>query len=538
MQGVTSNKYFFAAMSVTGGVISGLAWNSWCSGLVLLFSFVPFLIIENQIFKNPQKFRSVSYFIYLLPGFFIFNIMTLGWVRVASITAAICIVAGLAFLMSFVLWLAHIIRLKAGNLTGFIAFITLWLTFEYVSLNTVYLSPWVNLGNGLSKDIVFIQWYDITGVAGGTLWILSSNLLLSLSLVNSSDNKGRKKVFLMIWLFVIIIPSALSLIRYHTVKPSASQISEVVIIQPNSDPYTEKFTVPFDIQLGKVIEMAEKNVSQNTDWVVTPETTVDDPVDEEHLYENKYIRMIKDFVRAYPGICVISGLVSSRINYISGKAQSGTTDISDSSAFSVEHFNSAFKIDTGSVIGIYHKSKLVAGVEMEFFAGLQYLLNRILPEFGSTNWGYGVQKERTCFEHPRTKQKIAPVICYESVFGNYVAEYVRKGAEALFIITNDGWWKNTGGYKQHLSYASLRAIETRRPLVRAANTGISCIIDIRGKRIQESGWWTESVIKGEIYPEKKITPYVRFGDFLMRISAVSSIFIIILAFIAIPLRKK
>ena len=81
-----------------------------------------------------------------------------------------------------------------------------------------------------------------------------------------------------------------------------------------------------------------------------------------------------------------------------------------------------------------------------------------------------------------THRKIAPIICYESVFGKYVTEYVKKGANALFIITNDGWWKNTNGYKQHLSFASIRAIETRRPVARAANTGVSCIIDIRGKQ--------------------------------------------------------
>ena len=113
-------------------------------------------------------------------------------------------------------------------------------------------------------------------------------------------------------------------------------------------------------------------------------------------------------------------------------------------------------------------------------------ISKLLPSFGGTKWGYGVQKERSCFEHPADSLKIAPVICYESVFGNYVADYVRNGAEAIFIITNDGWWKNTNGYMQHLSYASLRAIETRRPVARAANTGISCIIDIRGKRIKES----------------------------------------------------
>ncbi len=135
-------------------------------------------------------------------------------------------------------------------------------------------------------------------------------------------------------------------------------------------------------------------------------------------------------------------------------------------------------------------------------------------------------------------KKIAPVICYESVFGEYVTGYVKNGAEALFIITNDGWWKNTNGYKQHLFYASLRAIETRRPVARSANTGISCFIDIRGKRIAETKWWTQDVLKGAIIPETRITPYVKYGDYLLRIGPLASIIILLLIFIAIPYREK
>jgi apolipoprotein N-acyltransferase len=134
--------------------------------------------------------------------------------------------------------------------------------------------------------------------------------------------------------------------------------------------------------------------------------------------------------------------------------------------------------------------------------------------------------------------KIAPVICYESAFGKFVTEYVKKGAEALFIITNDGWWKNTNGYKQHLYFASLRAIETRRPVVRAANTGVSCLIDIRGKRTDETNWWNKAVLKGTIYPETRITTYVKYGDCLFWISALISAIILIIVFIAIPIRKK
>jgi apolipoprotein N-acyltransferase len=187
---------------------------------------------------------------------------------------------------------------------------------------------------------------------------------------------------------------------------------------------------------------------------------------------------------------------------------------------------------------VYHKSKLVPGIEMQFSNGPGILISKILPFLGGTKWGYGIQKERTCFEHPSLLYKVAPVICYESVFGKYVTDYVKNGAEAIFIITNDGWWKGTNGYKQHLSYASIRAIETRRPIARDGNTGISCIIDIRGNITKQTQWWSQTVLKGEIIPETRITPYVKYGDWLMRISSLISILILFVIFIAVPVRKK
>jgi apolipoprotein N-acyltransferase len=166
------NKFTLAAFSVAGGILCGLAWSSWCSGLILLISFVPFLLVENWLFENPGQSGRNAFFIWLLPGLVIFSIMVMGWMRVASLTGAICVILGLAFIMAFTLWLSHMIRIKAGNIMGFISLITLWLSYELISLNVSIISPWMNLGNGLSKDIMFVQWYEITGTGGGTLWII------------------------------------------------------------------------------------------------------------------------------------------------------------------------------------------------------------------------------------------------------------------------------------------------------------------------------------------------------------------------------
>ena len=532
------NKYTLVMLAVIGGILTGLAWTAWCSGLILLIAFVPFLLIENYLYEHSRKFTPNAFFIYLLPGFVIFSIIALGWMRVASMTGAICVIMGLSFLMSFALWLAHMVRLKRGNFSGIVSLFTFWLGYEFLSLNVNIISPWLNLGNGLSKDIAFIQWYEATGTAGGTIWILASNLFLTVCLIRFV--MGRKKVlmFLILWLSVLLIPSGISIARYLTIRQSTTGSEEVVIVQPDFDPYTEKFTIPFKEQLRKAISLAESVATDNTSWIITPETTVDDPVNLDDMNNDNYIGMIRELAEKFPSASVVSGLVSYRQYGPATEPPTISARETDKPGIFYDHFNSAFKIDTGKNIEVYHKSKLVPGIEMQFSTGPGRLIARILPSLGGTKWGYGIQKNRTCFFNKDTHSKIAPIICYESVFGKYVTGYVNNGANALFIITNDGWWKNTIGYEQHLSFASLRAIETRRPVARAANTGVSCIIDIRGKRTEETDWWTQAVFKGNIRPETRITPYVRYGDYLLVIGSIISVLILLLVFIVIPIRNK
>jgi len=532
------NRYHLIGLSAAGGIMAGLAWTSWFSGLILLAAFVPFFLIENHLFENQERYRVNSYFAYLLPGMIIFNTMSVGWVRAASIPAMITVISGMSFMMAFTLWLAHIIRMKAGILTGSVAIISLWLAFEFLTLNVPLLSPWINLGNGLAKDILFIQWYEATGTGGGTLWILLSNLFLTFFIVNLLTQNRRHRPFAVLWIALVIIPSVISATRFYTIRQDNSELHGTVIIQPNIDPFTEKFTTPFSTQLEKTIDLAERGITGGSRWVLTPETTVDDPVNEMDNLNNEYIESLREFAGRNPGTAIVSGLVSYILYPPDKDPPSNSARKVDTTGSWYDHFNSAVLIDSSGILEIYHKSKLVPGIEMQLSSVLGRFIGKIVPYLGGTKWGYGSQEERECFIHPVTGQTAAPVICYESAFGGYVAEYVRKGANVLFIITNDGWWKNTTGYKQHLSYASLRAIETRRMVARSANTGISCFIDIRGKILQQTPWWSEALLRGSISTETRITPYVKYGDYIMRFSAILSILILAYVYIVLPVRKK
>ena len=161
---------------------------------------------------------------------------------------------------------------------------------------------------------------------------------------------------------------------------------------------------------------------------------------------------------------------------------------------------------------VYHKSKLVVGVEMTPYPKF----------FGKIDDKLGGVMGRCIGQDEISTLRVDGIplgcaICYESVYGEFCTGYVRKGAKVLAVITNDAWWGDTPGYRQHLSYASLRAIETRRDIVRCANTGISALINQRGDVLAETGWWTREVLTGTVSTSSRETFFVRCGDIVGRV---------------------
>jgi apolipoprotein N-acyltransferase len=189
-----------------------------------------------------------------------------------------------------------------------------------------------------------------------------------------------------------------------------------------------------------------------------------------------------------------------------------------------EAYNGSALLDSSGAYAFYHKSMLVPGVEtLPWF--LKFI-DKWFEKFGGTTAGYARQAERTVL---KTKQgyAIAPSVCYESIYGEFMSRYVRNGANLICIITNDGWWKKTPGHKQHMNYARLRAIETRTWVARSANTGISCFISPYGTVYNPQPYNTTAAIKLNITPSQQHTTfYVRYGDILSKIMVALSLLII------------
>ncbi|MFM7054941.1 MAG: apolipoprotein N-acyltransferase, partial [Bacteroidota bacterium] len=187
-----------------------------------------------------------------------------------------------------------------------------------------------------------------------------------------------------------------------------------------------------------------------------------------------------------------------------------------------DSYNTALNYGCDSTIQKHHKSKLVPGVEKMPFPAVFSHLEALAIDLGGMTGSLGVQDFPSVFTGC-DGLKIAPVICYESIYGDFLSYSVRQGAGLIFIITNDGWWDDTPGYRQHQAYARLRAIEFRRSIARSANTGISCFIDQRGNVHQATSWWVPTAIRQKINYNSELTFYARYGDFLGTLSLFGAV---------------
>jgi apolipoprotein N-acyltransferase len=508
-------------LALTGGLLSALAWYPCCSGLVLLFSFVPVFLIAQTEIPEYGRFGERLMFIRLLPAFAIFNIVSIAWVRIVGVPLLVTAITANTFLMTFTFWLAWLVRRRAGAVVGNVAYITFWLTMEYLTNHVSWFSPWLNLGNSMAAEPDLIQWYEFTGVAGGTLWILITNLSIT-SIIKKAPRRSilqTSVATLALLLLLIALPLKISNTIAAGITEPDIPPEEVLIIQPCIDPYSEKFSIPVTDQISKVLSLAGSRVTKKTRWIIAPETIIPVAVPIDSLNTNTHIATIASFLQQYPNAIFIAGAVTS------------------SNPPANQLHNSALLISSGGTQGIYHKSKLVPGIEGSF-KGIISVLQFLFPDLGNSSGGYTGIKDQPLMASSQGSTPIAPIICFESAFGGYVARFVRKGAQIVTIITNDGWWKGTLGYYQHLNFSRLRAIETRRPVIRAANTGISAIINSRGEITNLTEWWEEATILATVSPSDTITFYTRNGDLIMRIASSITIFILIIHLVAIPLRKK
>lgn len=521
----------FWLLSILSGLIFAMAWPAIGSQTYLIFlAWMPLFFLEKELSAHASRWKGIWVFGYSYLTFFIFNLVTTYWIYYASDWGMLAAVLCNSFFMSVVFWLFHFTKRWVGEKQGYLGFIILWVAFEYLHLNWELSWTWLTLGNVFANLPQGVQWYEYTGVLGGSVLIIAINLLFFSTLRRFLANQPGKWKPAILAFTILLTLGSWSYSTYSNYEEHGKAI-HVVAIQPNIDPYFEKFHgMAESDQLDRMIEQSLEMVNEKTGLVLWPETAFPTPCWEhefEYLYGTEEIRKL---IQRFPNMRLITGLLSTRL-YLDSLELSATSRKFRDGLGWYDNYNSAIEVDAGSTIELHHKSKLVLGVEKVPFLSYFPIMKRLSINLGGSAGGYGQDGHPTVFFNPEGKEGVGPIICYESVYGEYVTEYVRKGAELLAIITNDGWWDDTPGYKQHLAYARLRAIENRRSIGRSANTGISAFINQRGDVVAPTTWWVQAVTSADLKLNNELTFYTKYGDVIGRIMAFLAPLLLLLAFV-------
>ena len=517
---------FLAAISA---LLFSVSWPTYGVPFFIFFAFVPLLLMEQEISKFSKIKRKgwavfgLSYF-----TFFIWNLVTTGWLYYAknpdgsnAIFAVVFPVVVNSLLMSSAFQLYHWYKKVRGTYFGLVFFVAIWLSFERFHLSWEFTWPWLNLGNAFSEYPKIIQWYDTIGATGGSFWILLINVFTFYTIRIWEAGRIRKDLIKNVAIIsaLIFIPIFISIYKYNSFQEKPVGNVNVVLLQPELDPYNEKYSKDSLQILDELLTLAEQNSKGKIDFFIAPETAFPGrgSLSENGFNKSISINIAKEFLTKHPQSILLTGASTHKFLFNESETENYSVKLQD--GVWANSYNSALQIIPNQNVDVYHKGKLVPGVEIfPYIRFLKPILGDAMLDFGGATSSLGIDKERKVFTNNFNKAKVAPIICYESIYGEFVTDYVKNGANLLAIMTNDSWWGNSEGHKQLLSYARLRAIETRREIVRAANSGISAHINAKGDIVEDTfyGDQTALAVTANLLEEKSI--YTKTGDLISRIA--------------------
>jgi len=516
-------------LSIASGLLLSLAWPERGFPALLFIGFIPLLRMEDLVTANRERFNRFSVFFYSYPGFFLWNGLTTWWIVNSTGQGAIMAVMLNAMFMSIILSFFHGTKRRLNNRpAAYLALVCFWVMFEYLHLNWDLNWPWLNLGNGFASYYRWVQWYEYTGAFGGTVWVLVANIIIYSLLIRCrisdkalrADNYASRRSWISSYpaihlsiILLILLPIAFSYTLYYSYHEKSRPVN-AVIVQPNIDPYSEQYVLPPARVVGRIMSLAGKAVDSNTNILVTPESALQQEMWENNMETFESIGLVRNIITKYPGLNIIVG---GSTYYAFGPGEkiphTARKFTRENGWYNV--YNAAIMVNSCPALQIYHKSKLTPGVEvLPSYKGFKWL-EKYAIDLGGIVGSLGTDSVRKVFMVVNMPP-VAACICYESIFGEFFAGFVRNGAQLMCIITNDGWWGNTAGHRQHYDFAHLRAIETRRCILRSANTGISAWIDQRGDAHEQTDYWVPAVIKATVNANDKMTFYTRHGDFIAK----------------------
>ncbi|MGA7160479.1 MAG: apolipoprotein N-acyltransferase [Bacteroidota bacterium] len=522
-------------LALSTGVLFGCSFPPIPLGSLACISLVPLLLLIERL----HSFR--KQFLYSYLSFFVASCIALYWIGGFThakdpflMMAGSFVLLWEPFFFSVIVLCYLVVRKNFGLNAGLAALPFIWVTFEWLYALGEFAFPWLTLGNTQTYQLEKIQFAELTGIYGISLWLVVMNVLFFFLLMAVLRNNDKKPVKAKLYLAVIIVIVYL-LPNLYSLTIDEKQFSggglpslKVGIVQPNVDPWDKwensKTLAGREQQVEKFLNVTREQKASGAQMSVWPETAIlfDLPTVKE---ECERVKKALDSL----DISLTSGYIDYEY-YEAGKAPL-TSSVIRGSNMHYDSYNAILYLEPRyEQIQTYAKMRLVPFAErIPYAESIPFLIEPLRWGVGISNWGIG--KDSTVFEDTNHHSKFLAMVCYESIFPEFVSSFVKRGAEFMVFITNDSWWGNTSGARQHCQYAVLRAVENRRWIVRCANGGISCFIDPLGRIYDKTQMYTEASIVRSIEPRNEQTFYTKHGDWLARIAGIISGFFVAGSFI-------
>jgi len=469
----------------------GFSWAAW-------FAMVPLLVaMRHQPWGNSFRLGFIAGLAhYFTLMYWLFHTMrTYGYLpwylSVAILVLMVSYVS--AYLGAFTVSIQQIAK-TPGNLVWQVP--VFWVSLEFLRSKLFSGLPWELLGYSQHDTLHLIQITDVFGIYGVSFVIALGNAVVFIGylLIRDKDwgnTKVTKRLFAVslagfACLFLSTWVYGDKQLKFFDDLISRSPNVQIAVVQGNID-QAVKWDPKFQEKtIDDYIKLSESVLSDDLELIVWPETATP-------------FYLLRE---AKPSERVLKGMLNTGKDFLIGSPSYVNR------GNRIDYFNSAYLIQAeGSIAGKYDKVHLVPFGEYVPFKKWLPFIGKLVEQVGDFKPG---KRGSTI---PWRDLKIGMQICYEIIFPSLSRRMVQNGADLLVNITNDAWFGRTGAPYQHFSMAAIRAVENRRALVRAANTGISGFVDPVGRVLATTSLFEEKALKQKIPVLKTKTIYSRYGDF-------------------------
>lgn len=302
---MNTRKNIFLALA--SGLLLGVPWSVPPLFFLIFVAWVPLLQLEEEARHNANLY---TIFNYSFVSFLLWNILASWWVGQVQWVGAILIILANSLLQALVFWSISRIRTSL-KIPLLVPFLFIWMGYEHFHQSWDLAWPWLNLGNALATAPKLIQWYEFAGVRGGTLWIILTNLA-AWKVWDTYRKRGLGSIAYVVagTLLLFFVPSIASYQIYHNFREKGETV-DAALIQPNLDPYTEKF-VPKkqDQHLKEFFRIADSILDDETLYLFGPETLIVQQIDEKNPSASPHYRQLLDFRKKYPKLNFLLGIHS------------------------------------------------------------------------------------------------------------------------------------------------------------------------------------------------------------------------------------